>query len=190
MAAGASARLGEPKQLLRFGEQSLLRCAAQVAISLENQKTVVVLGANREKIIHEIADLPIEIAVNEDWQSGMSRSIKSGLQKLLETAPHCAAAILMLCDQPFVGEQTLRKLIQKFAATKKPIVACEYAKTVGVPALFAPETFGDLLNLQGEAGARFVIQKFAAAGLAKIAAPEAAFDVDTIEDYRRLLNAS
>ncbi len=166
-----------------------MRRAARTALLVENQKTAVVLGANHEKLIGEIDDLPIEIVINHDWQSGMSSSIKSGLGKLLETAPEISAVVLMLCDQPFVTAQTLVHLIEKFAATKKPVVACEYEKTVGVPALFAREAFGELLALKGEAGARFVIKKFAASGLAKIIQPEAAFDIDTIEDYRRLLTA-
>lgn len=188
LAAGASSRLGEPKQLLQFAGESLLRRAARAALLVENQKTVIVLGANHEKMICEIQDLPIEIVVNHDWQTGMSSSIKSGLAKLLEAEPELLAVILMLCDQPFVTAQTLVNLIEKFVETKKTVVACEYENTIGVPALFAPETFAELLDLKGEAGARFVIKKFAASGLAKITQPEAAFDVDTIEDYRRLLN--
>lgn len=187
LAAGASSRLGEPKQLLRFQDETLLRRAARTALQVENQKTVVVLGANASIIHDEIADLPVETIVNHDWQNGMSSSIKSGLRKLLEIEPELSAVVLMLCDQPFVTAQTLMNLVEKFAATKKSIVACEYEKMVGVPALFARAMFGELLDLKGEAGARFVIKKFAAADLAKIAQPEAAFDVDTIEDYRQLL---
>lgn len=192
LAAGASTRMnGQPKQLLQFDKQSLLRRAANTALASECHSVVVVLGANAERLRQEISNLPICIVINEDWASGMGESLKTGLSALLkenlERGSAFEAVIVTLCDQPLVTPETINRLIETFKQTKNLIVASEYNDTIGVPALFAGETFGDLLNLKGDAGARFVIKKFAASGVAKIVAPEAAFDVDTKEDYELLL---
>ena len=186
LAAGASKRLGKPKQSLKFRERTLLQRIAQTALETET-KTVVVLGANADKIAHEIADLSVEIVINEDWQSGMSSSIKAGLEKLLEIQPASNGVILLLCDQPFVNKETILRLIETQAETLKPIVACQYENTIGVPALFMREMFDELLILKGETGAKNLMSQNSE-NLATISAAEAGFDVDTIEDFEALEN--
>ena len=186
LAAGASSRLGKPKQLLRFRGKSLVRRMAENALAFQSP-TFVVLGANAGEIKKEIEDLPVEICFNENWQSGLSSSIKTGLKKLLEIEPEASGVILLLCDQPFVDEKTIARLIETRRETQKAIVASEYDNTLGVPAFFARELFDDLLNLRGDRGARFVIEKYTDSKAAKIDAPEAAFDIDTPEDYDRII---
>lgn len=187
LAAGASTRMNnQSKQLLQFEGQSLLRRAAQTVLASASQKTVVVLGANAEKLKSEIEDLPIQIVINENWMSGMASSIKTGLSALLEENQNLAAVVVLLCDQPLVTAQTINSLIDTFKQTKNLIVASEYNETIGVPALFAREIFNELLNLKADSGAKFVIKK-QAASVKKILVPEAAFDVDTLADYERLL---
>jgi molybdenum cofactor cytidylyltransferase len=115
----------------------------------------------------------------------MGGSIKTGLSFLLAENRGIEAAILMLCDQPFVTAETLDRLVETFQKTKKPIAACQYADTLGVPALFAREMFAELSDLQGDAGAKAVIKK-QAANVAQTPAPEAAFDVDTQTDFQKL----
>ena len=187
LAAGASTRMnGKPKQLLEFEGKTLLRRAAETALSSGLRPIVVVLGANSEKLLPEIKDLPVLTAINENWATGMGGSIKTGLSVLLTENTDIEAAILMLCDQPFVTAETLNRLVETFQKTKKPIAACEYADTIGVPAVFAREMFAELSDLQGDAGAKAVIRKHAA-DVAQSPAPEAAFDVDTQADFQKLL---
>ncbi len=186
LAAGASSRLGEAKQLLKFEGKTLLRRAALTALATETRLVTVVLGSNADVLKKEIEDLPLETIVAENWQEGMSRSIRAGLLQIIEAAPDLAAVIVLLCDQPLITSQTIKNLIEEYQNTKKQVVAAEYNQTLGVPALFAAEKFDDLLALQGDAGARSLIKKQAASELAKIAVPEAAFDVDTPDDYKKL----
>lgn len=187
LAAGASNRLGNsPKQLLEFRGKTLIRRAAENALASECEKNCVVLGANAGKIKREIEDLPIEIVFNENWQTGMSSSLKCGLEKLLELAPNLFASVVMLGDQPLVDAKIINRLIEVFLATQKPIIASQYAETVGVPAIFARSMFDELMNLSADGGAKQIIKKHAAS-VEKIPAPEAAFDVDTREDYENLL---
>lgn len=185
LAAGASSRLGKPKQLLWFEGKTLLRRAVENAIET-NFKTVVVLGANFEKIKTEIEDLDVEICFNENWKGGMSSSLKTGLKKILEPAPNLSAVIIQLCDQPFVNFSILKRLAEVFERTNAPIVACEYAETVGVPALFSRIIFDELFALSTENGAKRIIKKHSAS-VEKISAPEAEIDIDTAKDYEKLI---
>ncbi|HSK74226.1 MAG TPA: nucleotidyltransferase family protein [Pyrinomonadaceae bacterium] len=184
LAAGSSSRMnGTPKQLLKFQGKTLLRRAAETALQGGFYKTIVVLGANHKIFRKEIEDLPLQIAVNENWQGGVSSSIKAGLLTLSEE--NLDAVIFMLCDQPFVSAEILRRLRDVFAETKKAIVASEYENTIGVPALFAREIFDELHNLQNDEGAKKIIKKDMNR-TALVTVPEAAFDIDTLRDYEEL----
>lgn len=185
LAAGNSSRMnGETKQMLEFEGRTLLRRAAETALKTEFP-TVVVLGADHQTLSREIEDLPLEIAVNEMWESGIGSSISKGLSSL--SAAGTDAVIIMLCDQPFVTAETLRRLRDAFVETKKPIAASRYENTFGVPALFAREIFAELKNLQKDEGAKKIIKKHIAR-TALVHAPEAAFDVDTRQDFEKLKN--
>ena len=186
LAAGASTRLGRSKQLLKFQDKTLIQKISETALETGFQ-TVVVLGANAAKIKSEIENLPIDIVFNQVWQSGMSSSIVAGLEKSLEINPHLSSAIILLCDQPFVTKEMILRLIEKQMRTEKAIVASEYKNTIGVPALFIKSKFAELLDLKGDVGARVLIKKYGDEDLATISAPEAAFDIDTKEDYRKFL---
>lgn len=173
------------KQTLRFRGKTLLRRAAETALQSNFHPTIVVLGANQEKLRKEIEDLPLQIAVNENWTVGLSSSIKTGL--LILSEENLDAAIIMLCDQPLVTAEVLQNLRDAVAETGKPIAACSYENTVGVPALFAREIFGEFTDLRDDEGAKKIIKKDKQR-VALIAAPEAAFDVDTLQDFEELLN--
>ena len=186
LAAGASTRLNKPKQLVPFEGKSLLRRSADVALACGCDHVVVVLGYEADTLAHEVRDLPVEVVHNDDWAVGISSSIKSGLTRLRETDPNISAVVIMLCDQPFVKEKTITSLMDNYRSTGKPIVASEYDGILGVPALFGREMFDALLKLEGDAGARVVIRQNAGDRVSTIQAPEAAFDVDTIEDFERM----
>ncbi len=185
LAAGVSARLGEPKQLLRFRGETLLRRSAKIALAASN-RVIVTLGARIEILRKEIEDLPVVIVENKNWETGMSGSIKVGLKKFLDDADKVKAIIVMVCDQPFVNENLLKKIITKFQETGSPIVACEYQNALGVPALFCKNLFPELLALDAQTGAKQLIKKYHAQ-TAAISFPEGAFDIDTPADYANLM---
>lgn len=186
LAGGSSRKLGTPKQLVEFNGVSLLRRATETALSCACKRVIVVLGSRAEEIHKEIRDLPVEIVVNDEWNGGISTSVRKGLTKLMESDPDLSAVLIMLSDQPFVDENTIRSLIDAYGASGKPIVAAEYDGVLGVPSLFDREVFPELLALEGDAGARVVIRQSDPNRVATVAAPEAAFDVDTPADQERL----
>ena len=185
LAAGASIRLGKPKQLLQFQGETLLRRSAKTALAVSN-RVVVTLGANIEIMRKQIEDLSIQIAENNNWETGMSSSIRSGLEKLLADANEPEAVILMVCDQPFADDKLLEEIISAYKEKNSLIVACEYQNTLGVPALFDKTLFPELLALDSSAGAKQLIKKHRAQ-TAEISFPKGVFDIDTPKDYENLI---
>lgn len=183
LAAGGSTRFGALKQLLEFNGQSLLRHAAETARSLLDDRLIVVHGPKATKCQREIAGVPAENIVNEDWQAGISLSLKMGLKRLPE---QCRGVLVMLCDQPLIQEHHLEQLIDTWLQNPEGIVAGRYEETCGVPAIFPRRLFDELLALNGDAGARSLLAE-RHAEVTAIPLEEAAMDIDTQADYETLL---
>ncbi len=189
LAAGGSRRLGSPKQLLRDeGGLSLIRRAAQAAAASQCRPIVAVLGASAEDIRPELAGLPLTVAINPDWQTGMASSLQMGLNSL-EAAQTFDAVVVMLCDQPAVTGALLDALIAAYQATGHSIVACEYGETVGVPALFDQVLFAPLAALTGDEGARRVIRGYRGP-ISRLPFPEGLLDIDIPQDISALRRAN
>ncbi|MBK9765831.1 MAG: nucleotidyltransferase family protein [Chloracidobacterium sp.] len=185
LAAGGSSRLGQPKQLLRFHGTTLLRHTAEMLTKTSRWSIVVVLGADFEAANAELAGLEIHTAINENWQTGMSSSIKCGLTSLINTEPELDGVVIALCDQPFVTAEHIDRLVRGFTLHRSPITAAKYDQTAGVPALFARELFGELRQLSGDKGARLLIRNHPDQ-VHSVTIEEAAFDIDTPGDVLRL----
>jgi CTP:molybdopterin cytidylyltransferase MocA len=183
LAAGASLRMGTPKQLLKIAGVSLIRRAAQNALDSKCSPVVIVLGANADLIHRELEGLKVTLAVNRDWETGMSTSIRCGVEKLLAIAPGIGGAILMLADQPGVTGLVLENLTETFAQNNSGLVAARYSDQLGTPALFPRAYFDELQLLDGKGGAKSLLKKYRG-HVMPIDLPEAAFDLDTPEDLR------
>lgn len=182
LAAGGSSRMGRPKQLLRIGNKSLVRIAAEAAIEALGDPTVVVTGSCGEQVAAQLGGLPLHVAHNAGWERGMGSSIRHGVESILKLGPHIGALLITLCDQPGVSAQTLRKLLDAQIETGASLCAASFDETVGPPALFTRAFFDDLLSLPDEAGAKQLLLKHSGS-LCRVNCPEAARDVDTPDDY-------
>ena len=180
LAAGSSSRLGRPKQLINYQGKTLIQKAIEAAQYSAADDLVVVLGSNPELIQTGIESKEVPVLVHTRWEEGMSSSMQCGLRYLLETS-QVEQVILMLCDQPYVSQELLDQLINLKKASGKGIVACSYAGTVGVPALFDQTYFPELLALQGTEGAKKVILNHQADTFLEDF-PLGAVDLDTEED--------
>ncbi|MCW5314605.1 NTP transferase domain-containing protein [Nostoc sp. KVJ3] len=187
LAAGASTRMGRPKQLLFYQGQSFVHHIAEIAIASVCKPVIVVLGANAEQIYPEIKQLPIQVVHNLDWACGMSASIKSGIELLNNLPQKIDAVVIALCDQPFVSPQIINQLVDAYYSSQKPIIACEYAGILGVPALFSQRFFSELAALKEASGAkRFINNNLNE--VFSIPFPLGDIDVDTPKDYEQLLS--
>jgi len=187
LAAGSSSRLGRAKQLVTIDGESLIRRMTKVALATVCRPIIVVLGAQNERIALEIADLPILILKNPEWEEGMSSSIRLGVEQLMRGAPSTSAVVLMLCDQPMVSSDLINRLVAHFQKNANQVFACEYGNQLGVPALFDRSFFDELSQLKGAAGAKKVIAQHEST-VHRLAFPEGELDIDTPEDYQRVLS--
>lgn len=179
LAAGASRRLGQAKQLLKFGGETLLERAIRLARQAGAAPIWVVLGA-QHSIIAASVSLPGAIGVfNPDWEQGLSTSIHAGLRALGAGA---AGTLILSCDQPRLSADHLRALIAAFAGQTEPaIVASAYAGKRGVPAVFPRAVFPHLLALRGDTGARDLLRE-PPCPLVAIDFPGGEVDIDTPGD--------
>ncbi len=186
LAAGASIRLGRPKQLLMYKNKTLLRHILDIAKKVNTQPVVAILGANIDLIAKEIADdKNIYTITNENWNEGIASSIRAGLKALQQIAPACDGAIFLVCDQPYITSSLLHDMIKLQQHSGKPIVACSYSDTIGTPVLFHKTLFHELLTLKGDAGAKKIIKKHTGS-VATIPFPKGQIDIDTQTDYDAL----
>ena len=185
LAAGASRRMGEPKQLLMYEGKSLLRRATETALQSACRPVVVVLGAHSDRLRDEVSDLPVVVVENPGWSEGMGASIRAGVAALQSAAEEVEAAVLMFCDQPLITPRIVDELTAVYGKTCPLAVASEYGGTCGVPALFSRRLFSELNSLEGAEGAKQIIKRHRGRVLC-IAVPEGVMDVDTPADYERL----
>ena len=185
LAAGTSARLGTPKQLLSYKGKNLLRHSVDAALETGCQSVFVVLGANIELLRKELKDKPVIIIENTSWEEGMASSIRCALENITRTILRPDSIIFMVCDQPFITTSLLLSLLEKRNETGRPIVASSYGDKSGTPALFHKSFFPALMQLKGDAGARKIIQHYSNE-VATVLFPEGAIDIDTLADYEAL----
>lgn len=182
LAAGSSGRLGVPKQLLHYRGKTLLQHLVDQAKSSSANSIVVVIGANGKEIQSKLQTGNIFIAINKGWKEGMASSIRCGIKALETYNPSVDAAILMVCDQPFVTVTLLNELIIVHQKTNKAIVTSNYDNTNGPPALFHKSIFPELLQLTGDKGARQIVEAHTNE-LVTVSFPKGNIDIDTVEDY-------
>jgi molybdenum cofactor cytidylyltransferase len=175
LAAGASRRLGQPKQLLRLNptiSETLLERAVRLAREADLSPVIVILGANHEAIAAATSLGDATTILNPDWPEGMASSIRLGLHTTLQLAPSAAGLLLMACDQPAVTATHLRALTATGTLT-----ASEYANRRGIPAYLPTSHWPSLATLQGDTGARNLLLR-----AATIPLPHGDLDIDTPED--------
>lgn len=185
LAAGKSARLGQPKQLLPFKGKSLICHCVEIAKKVV-KNVVVVTGAERKRIESELNNSNVEIVYNPDWEEGMASSIRAGLTYLREKNPDINEVIFMVCDQPFVTTDLLLKLISEKQHSSKSIVASFYSEIAGTPVIFDKSIFPELMELSGDVGARKIIIKNKER-MSTVDFPLGNVDMDTADDYKKLL---
>lgn len=188
LAAGGSSRLGSPKQLLNFNHQSLLKNIVSIAGRLSEVIGVVVIGAQHQKMLGELNNSNLSIVINTDWALGMASSIKIGLLNIIAINPLLEACIFVVCDQPYINLPLLQSLINTYEESQKGIVACVYGQTTGTPVLLNKKYFDKLMLLQKEEGAKKLIKEYSN-DLTEIPFLNGEIDIDTNEDYKKLLDA-
>lgn len=185
LAAGESRRYGQTKQLLDWHGEPFVRAVVKTALEAGLSPVIVVVGANAEKIEVAVKDLNVQIAHNQEWNSGQGSSIRSGAKLLQDTT--VGGAIFLLVDQPQVTTSVLRALVEKHAEALYPIIAPLVIDQRANPVLFDRSTFPDLLSIEGDVGGRAIFHKHRVEYL-PWHDDRLLLDVDTPEMYQRLIS--
>lgn len=184
LAAGASTRMGSPKQLLVWKNTTLLGHAIRQAKQISDA-VFVILGANANDIKNTIED-DVVVLENPNWRKGMGTSIALGVSELIEFHSF-EATLIMLADQPLLEAPYLLRLKESFLESECKIIATSYGLKNGVPAVFDASLFAKLSALNEDYGARKLMEAYSDS-LKAIDPNGRALDIDTPETYQQLLN--
>lgn len=184
LAAGSSRRLGSPKQLLPYRDTTLLGATLDVARAVGFDQLIVTLGDAAQQVRDRVPLDGAEVVAVEDFGTGCSASLQAAVQWV---NPRAAGIVLMLGDQPRVDPVTVRDVIDKGPDTD--VLVCRYSDGIGHPFWFSRNVFAELARLHGDKGVwkliesgRYPVEELVVAGPVPL-------DVDTWDDYRRLLTA-
>jgi molybdenum cofactor cytidylyltransferase len=186
LAAGSSSRMGQSKQLLSVGEESMLVKMVKVSLRAGASPLIVVLGSEENVHREVIEDFPVDVVSNPLWSTGMGSSLKCGIDHLITKFEDVDAAIVLVCDQPHVSSKYIQSIIERYEITKRSIVASFYAGSSGVPVLFDKSLFPELLNLSDEEGAKKLLKQYPR-HIELVDFPEGSIDLDTPSDYEQFL---
>jgi len=182
LAAGASVRLGRPKQLLPYGDGVILDAVLTTARACGFAQIVLALGGSADAVRGSVDTTGCDVAVNPDYDSGCSSSIATALPAL---HPRTDVIVLLLGDQPGMRADNVRRLID--GRGESPIAVCRYDDGVGHPFAFDRSVLPDLAALHGDKGVWRLLEQ-RATDVAEVRVPGAVpLDVDTEADYSRAL---
>jgi CTP:molybdopterin cytidylyltransferase MocA len=177
LAAGASRRLGNPKQLVMIRGKPLLRLVVEGARTPLITDTAVVLGADAARVAE--AALPEGTAWidNDGWEEGIASSVRCAVA--WASARSADALVLVLGDQVMLHGAHLEHLVEAWRAGA-PAVGSLYSEVAGAPALFDRALFSELSCLHGDQGAGRILR--ARSDTKAVPWPEGALDLDTEDD--------
>ena len=186
LAAGKSERMKQNKLFLNLNGKALIDNILDAVAAAGIDEQVIVLGYKPERVIETIKPRlgKLKIAVNEDYEQGMTSSFQKGLQML----PHVDAAFLVLGDEPIFDPNLLKLMVQQMENSqgKALIVNPIHKGKNGHPLLFHRQLFAEILNLKNPQTIRDIVHRYADR-LLTIEAPQwTIMDIDTPEDYARI----
>lgn len=182
LAAGSSSRMGEPKQVLPWHNTTLIGHAIERALLIEETSIYVVLGAHYDTVYKEICHFPVTILKNAEWQSGMGSTIRSGIEAIQQDKLSCDGVLISLVDQPLLDTTHFNALVTQFSKAPSVITATDLGSGIGVPAIIPSQYFCELLQLQSDFGARYIIKKHID-HINTVDALGKGVDIDTIAQY-------
>jgi molybdenum cofactor cytidylyltransferase len=185
LGAGGSKRLGRPKQLLPFGDGTLLGHVVGVARSCDFDQLVVAIGGAAEDVRARVDLAGADVVVNDAYGEGCSSSIAAALRVVDE---RCDVLVLMLGDQPGVTAETVAALLAGRGDAR--LAVCRYDDGRGHPIAFARSMFAALADLHGDKGVWRLLDQAGDEAAEVPVAGQVPLDVDTAADYEAVLAAS
>jgi molybdenum cofactor cytidylyltransferase len=185
LAAGGSSRLGQPKQLLPYGDATLLDHTLTTARACRFDQLICVIGGAAAEIRAKVDLAGAEVLENNQFGEGCSSSIALALEAI---DPRNDVLVLLLGDQPGVTPATVQALVE--GRGDAPLAVCGYDNGRGHPFAFARSMFGDLAALHGDKGV-WKLQDRLGELVAEVPVEgPIPLDVDTWEDYQAVQSFS
>jgi molybdenum cofactor cytidylyltransferase len=187
LAAGSSRRMGTPKQLLDFGGRPLLEVVVSHACASRLDEVVVVLGAASDRICNTVDFGRARLICNPAHMSGMASSLRAGMHALDDEVDR---AIVILGDQPDISSRLIDELLDLQGTSDLPAAALSFDGLLHPPVVLGRELWADLETLDGDVGCRALIRQRPelVAALPHGMGHKHPADIDTPEDYERLVN--
>jgi molybdenum cofactor cytidylyltransferase len=187
LAAGSSTRMGQAKQLLPWGNSTLIEHQISVLQKAGNTLNVV-LGFNSDRIIPVIEKFHSNIFINHSWEKGMGESISLGISNIISMFPKAEGVLITLLDQPFVTDSYLKNMMETFQPGFRQILVSQSTSGWrGVPVVFDKCYFKELAKLSNDEGAKKIIQKYEDKVII-LDGGEMLEDIDTPQSYKLMLN--
>jgi molybdenum cofactor cytidylyltransferase len=185
LAAGNSSRMGEPKQLMTFKNKTFLQHIIEESKEAGLHPVICVTGYQSELITKSITGMGASIIYNDQWLEGMGTGIAAGVKQL--SLSDVDSVILAVGDQPYVSSGLFAEMLTLKDQAGKRIVASAYAGTLGTPVLFDKVYFNQLESLQGNQGAKKIVQ-INKSDVCIVNFEKGSIDIDTKEDYEKLIS--
>ena len=182
LAAGGSTRFGEPKQLLDWFGEPLVKFVAENVRAGGCSPVIVITGADHDTVSRALDGLPVQVVNNTAWQTGQSTSVRAAIQALPDDI---GGAIFCLVDQPRIPKELIRDLRKKHAKNPSPIIMPVVDGKPANPVLFDRCVFKDLEDLEGDVGGRAIFDKYQSSSI-PWDDPSSQMDIDTPQDYQRI----
>jgi molybdenum cofactor cytidylyltransferase len=185
LAAGASRRMGEAKQLLPYRGRPLLEVVIAAACESALDEVVVVLGARAEEIAARAAFGRARVVINPAYEEGMSTSLRAGIDSL---GSAIMRAVVILGDQPDIDAALINTLLDAQEASELPAAALSFDGLLHPPMVLSRSMWPALDAITGDVGLRAIIRSdpesvFAVPTQRRGAHP---VDIDTREDFEQL----
>lgn len=156
LAAGESKRMGTPKQLLPFGRTTVIETALEHILASSVDRTLVVLGAVRDRLEPLLKRFPVSLTVNPGFLEGMLSSVRWGIRHL---PPDARAALIFLGDQPWITPETIDRVIHAFKTTGRGLVLPVQGDAGGHPLLIDLKYREEIESLNPAVGLRELLSR-------------------------------
>ncbi len=188
MAAGMSTRFGTPKQLIRLKGKYLIEWVLDAALNSHLENIILVLGYKNREIFEAISEKAyhpaLQVVVNHRFSEGLSQSLLAGLRMVQKTFP---SVMFLLGDQPMVDSRMINHLLDRFWISHKDICVPTFQGKRGNPVIFSRNLYNQLLDIEGDVGARNIIKEHPDSVLyVEVKDPLRFFDIDEEKDFQRL----